>query len=111
MRPIVVRPVEDGYYEMVAGERRYRAAKEVFGTEYEMPIMMKDVDDETAEALAIIEKVVRDDMAPSEEAAAVARLVDKLKGDREEAAASVGRQTQPAKAGCPGAHRLSVCEP
>ncbi|MDW3688870.1 ParB N-terminal domain-containing protein [Cupriavidus sp. CV2] len=69
MQPIVVRPVEDGYDEIIAGERRYRAAKEVFGMEYEMPIMVKDVDDETAEALAIIEKVARDDMAPSEEGA------------------------------------------
>lgn len=90
MQPIVIRPVEDGYYEIIAGERRYRAAMEVYGMEYNMPIMVKDVDDETAEAMAIIENVARDDMAPSEEAVAAARMVGKLKGDREEAARIFG---------------------
>ncbi|MGT2460197.1 PRTRC system ParB family protein (plasmid) [Cupriavidus basilensis] len=90
MQPIVVRPVEDGDYEIIAGERRYRAAKEVYGMDYDMPVVVKDVDDETAEAMAIIENVARDDMAPSEEASAAARLVGKLKGDREEAATILG---------------------
>ncbi len=90
MQPIVVRPVEDDLYEIIAGERRYRAATEVFGVEYAMPIVVQDVDDETAEAMAIIENVSRDDIAPSEEAVAAARMVGKLKGDRDEAARLFG---------------------
>ncbi len=90
IQPIVVRPVEDGFYEIIAGERRYRAATEAFGVDYLMPIIVKDVDDETAEAMAIIENVSRDDIAPSEEAVAAARMVGKLKGDREEAARIFG---------------------
>jgi ParB/RepB/Spo0J family partition protein len=61
IQPILVRPVEDGVYEIIAGERRYRAADAAFGKTYEMPVLVKEVDDETASAMAIMEIVARAD--------------------------------------------------
>lgn len=90
LQPILVRRMDDQYFGIIAGERRYRAAKAVYGDDYRMPITVKDVDDETAAAMSIIENVARADMAPSEEAVAAARLVGKFKGDRDEVARMLG---------------------
>lgn len=93
IQPILVRPIEpDGEYEYehIAGESRLDAAEAEHGLDYDMPVLVKDVDDETADMLALIENAQRADMAPSDEAVWAARLVGKLKGDREEAARVIG---------------------
>lgn len=91
-QPIVVRPLpeEPGYYEIVAGERRYRASLELYGDGYEIPVVIKILSDEEAEAIALIENTARDDCAPSEEAVSAARAVGRCKGDRDEAALMLG---------------------
>ncbi|MGN8554299.1 UNVERIFIED_CONTAM: PRTRC system ParB family protein, partial [Microbacterium sp. SLM126] len=94
IQPILIRPVEDeehGHeYEVVAGERRYRAALAAHGDGYEMPVNIKVLTDAEARRYALIENVQRADMAPSEEAASAAEIVGQLKGDRDEAARQLG---------------------
>ena len=89
MQPVLVRPVDDGY-QLVAGERRYRAAMEAHGEDYEMPVVVKELDDAEALTLALVENIQRTSMAPSEEAIAAAELVGTCKGDRDEAARLLG---------------------
>jgi ParB family transcriptional regulator, chromosome partitioning protein len=89
MQPVLVRRVDDGY-QLVAGERRYRAAMEAHGEDYEMPVVVKDLDDAEALTLALVENIQRANMAPSEEAIAAAELVGTCKGDRDEAARLLG---------------------
>src|SRR5207302_8470962 len=68
LQPILVRPASDvGQYVIIAGERRYRAAKAVFGDEYEVASVGKDFSDGDAEAAAIIDHVHRAALARSEE--------------------------------------------
>lgn len=94
IQPILIRPVEDeerGHeYEVVAGERRYRAALAAHGDGYEMPVNIKVLTDAEARRYALIENVQRADMAPSEEAVSAAELVGQLKGDRDEVARQLG---------------------
>ncbi|HVI89371.1 MAG TPA: PRTRC system ParB family protein [Dongiaceae bacterium] len=90
IQPILVRPIDDGFYEVVAGERRYRAALHAHGPHYDMPVVVKELTDEEADGLALIENIQRADMAPSEEAVAAARIVGQAKGDRDEAARRLG---------------------
>lgn len=90
IQPILIRPIEGGEFELVAGERRYRAAKAAHGDEYPMPVTIKELTDAEADRLALIENVQRADMAPSEEAVAASRIVGQLKGDRDEAARLLG---------------------
>jgi ParB family chromosome partitioning protein len=90
MQPILVRPVDGGIYAIVAGERRYRAARAAHGDTYEIPVLVKELSESEARVLSIVENIQRDDMAPSEEAIAAAELVGSLKGDREEAARVLG---------------------
>ncbi|MDN5863470.1 MAG: ParB/RepB/Spo0J family partition protein, partial [Salinisphaera sp.] len=72
IQPLVVRP-QDGHYEIVAGERRWRAARLVgLAT---VPALVREVDDEVAMAAALIENIQREDLNPLEEAAALARLI------------------------------------
>jgi ParB family transcriptional regulator, chromosome partitioning protein len=88
LQPVVVRPV-DGGYELVAGERRWRAAQ-MAGLE-QIPAIVREVPDETALVMALIENVQREDLNPIEEAAAVQRLIDEFKMTHEQAADAVGR--------------------
>ncbi|HEM8493879.1 TPA: PRTRC system ParB family protein [Burkholderia multivorans] len=88
--PVIVRPVDDGYFELIAGGRRYKAALETRGEDYDMPVNVKDVSDEEAEEIALIENIQRDDMSPGDEAVEAARLLGRCKGDREEAARRIG---------------------
>ena len=95
LQPILVRPAGDaGAYVIIAGERRYRAAKAVFGDDYEMPIVVKDFNDGDAEAVAIIENVHRAQMSIAEEAKAAKRLLFRNRNAREETARQLGWSPQ-----------------
>ncbi|WP_321936369.1 PRTRC system ParB family protein [Paraburkholderia sp. J8-2] len=92
--PILVRPIDDGFYELIAGGRRYRAAMEERGESYEMPVAVKYVDEFEAEEMALVENIQRSDMSPGEEAVDAAKLVGRCQGDREEAARRLGWSLQ-----------------
>jgi ParB family chromosome partitioning protein len=89
MQPIMVRPIDAGRYEIIAGERRFRAAKLAELTE--VPVLVRDVDDRNALALALIENIQREDLNPLEEAQAIRRLLDEFSYTHEQAAESIGR--------------------
>ena len=76
MQPILVRPVGAGRYEVIAGERRMRAAR-LAGLD-EVPVLVKEVPDEAAAAMALIENIQREDLNPLEEAQGIKRLVDEF---------------------------------
>ncbi|MDF0506399.1 PRTRC system ParB family protein [Burkholderia cenocepacia] len=88
--PVIVRPLDDGFFELIAGGRRYKAALETHGEDYDMPINVKDVDEVEAEEIAFTENIQRDDMSPGDEAVEAARLLGRCQGDREEAARRIG---------------------
>jgi len=73
LQPIVVRPVEPGQYEIIAGERRWRAAQ--LAGLHEIPVVIRDVPDQAAVAIALIENIQREDLNPLEEANALQRLI------------------------------------
>ncbi len=89
MQPILVRPVTAGRYEIIAGERRMRAAK-LAGLD-EVPVLVKDVPDEAAAAMSLIENIQREDLNPLEEAQGLKRLTDEFGLTHEQAAQAVGR--------------------
>ena len=89
MQPILVRPIGGGRYEIIAGERRSRAARIAGLTE--VPVLVKEVPDEAAAVMALIENIQREDLNPLEEAQGIARLVREFQFTHEQAAESVGR--------------------
>ncbi len=89
LQPVLVRPVAGGTYELVAGERRWRAAK-IAGLE-RVPALIRARDDAEAIELALIENVAREDLSPIEEARACAALVEELGLTREEVGRRIGR--------------------
>ena len=89
MQPILVRPVEGGRYEIIAGERRSRAAK-LAGLS-EVPVLVKPVPDEAAAVMALIENIQRENLNPLEEAQGLQRLVQEFGLTHEQAAQAVGR--------------------
>ena len=89
MQPILVRPVGPSGYEIIAGERRFRAAR-LAGLD-EVPVLVKDVPDESAAVMALIENIQREDLNPLEEAQGLQRLVHEFKLTHEQAAQAVGR--------------------
>jgi ParB family chromosome partitioning protein len=89
MQPILVRPVDGGRFEIIAGERRWRAAQRV-GLR-EVPALVKSVPDQAALALALIENIQREDLNPLEEARGLARLIEEFGLTHEAAAKAVGR--------------------
>ncbi|TXH96809.1 MAG: ParB/RepB/Spo0J family partition protein, partial [Pseudomonas sp.] len=89
MQPILVRPIGEGRYEIIAGERRSRAAKLAGLTE--VPVLVKDVPDEAAAAMALIENIQREDLIPLEEAQGLQRLTAEFGLTHEQAAQAVGR--------------------
>lgn len=89
MQPILVRPVGANRYEVIAGERRMRAAK-LAGLD-EVPVLVKEVPDEAAAAMALIENIQREDLNPLEEAQGLKRLTDEFGLTHEAAAQAVGR--------------------
>lgn len=88
IQPIVVRPVDD-HYEIVAGERRWRAAQ-LAGLD-EMPVVVREVDDQAAMAMALIENIQRDDLNPLEEADALQRLLNEFSLTHQQIAQAVGK--------------------
>jgi ParB family chromosome partitioning protein len=89
MQPVLVRPIERDAYELIAGERRWRAAQ-MAGLS-EVPALVREVPDESALALSLIENIQREDLNPLEEAAGLQRLVDEFRMTHEQAADAVGR--------------------
>ena len=83
IQPILLRPVGDDF-ELIAGERRFRAA--VAAELTEIPAMIRDVDDDEAEMLALMENIHRDDLSPMEEAESAAKILARHNGDRAETA-------------------------
>jgi ParB family chromosome partitioning protein len=89
MQPILVRKIASGGYEIIAGERRFRAAK-LAGLS-EVPVLVRDVSDQNAAAMALIENMQREDLNPLEEAIGLQRLIKEFGLTHEQAAQSVGR--------------------
>jgi ParB family chromosome partitioning protein len=88
MQPIVVRPAGEGW-EIIAGERRFRAARLAGMTE--VPVIVREVPDEQALQLALIENIQRENLNPLEEAQAIRRLIDEFGFSHEQAADAIGR--------------------
>lgn len=92
MQPILVRPLGEGLgagYEIVAGERRWRAAQMAGLTE--VPTLVREIPDESALAMALIENIQREDLNPLEEAQGLQRLIDEFAMTHQQAADAVGR--------------------
>ncbi len=89
VQPIVVRPLSDGDYEIIAGERRWRAAQ-LAGLD-SVPVVVRDIPDEAALVIALIENIQREDLNPIEEGTGLKRLLDEFGLTHEQVAAGVGR--------------------
>ncbi len=89
LQPVVVRPVKGGGWEVVAGERRFRAVQELGWTS--IPVVVREVDDRTMLVLALIENLQREDLNPLDEAHAYRRLVDEFGLTQSQVAERVGR--------------------
>jgi ParB family chromosome partitioning protein len=89
MQPILARPLGKGRYEIIAGERRWRAAK-LAGLR-EVPVVIREVPDSAALAMALIENIQRENLNPLEEATGIHRLINEFKMTHQEAAEAVGR--------------------
>jgi ParB family chromosome partitioning protein len=89
IQPIVVRPVGPGQYEILAGERRWRAAR--MAGQDKVPAVVRDVADDAALGIGLIENIQREDLNPMEEANGLRRLIDEFKLTHEEAARGIGR--------------------
>ena len=89
VQPIVVRNLNADKYEIVAGERRWRAAQ-LAGLQ-EVPVVIKDIDDRAAMAIGLIENIQREDLNPLEEAEALKRLIDEFTMTHQQIADAVGK--------------------
>ena len=89
LQPILVRPVGPERYEIIAGERRWRAAR-LAGLD-QVPVLVREIPDEATLAVALIENIQREDLNPLEEAAGIQRLLDEFGLTHERAAQAVGR--------------------
>jgi len=90
VQPIVVRPIsEPGKYEIIAGERRWRACQ--LAGLHEIPTVIRDVPDQTAMAMALIENIQREDLNPIDESMALQRLIDEFGLTQQETGEAVGR--------------------
>ena len=89
MQPVLARPLGKGRYEIIAGERRWRAAK-IAGLR-EVPAVIREVPDSAALAMALIENIQRENLNPLEEATGIHRLINEFKMTHQEAAEAVGR--------------------
>jgi len=89
MQPLLVRAISPGKYEIIAGERRFRAAK--LAGLAEVPVLVSLADDKGAAAMALIENMQREDLNPLEESQGLARLIEEFGFTHEQAAKSVGK--------------------
>jgi ParB family transcriptional regulator, chromosome partitioning protein len=89
LQPLVVRPVAEESFAIIAGERRWRAAQ-LAGLE-EVPAIVREISDQVALAVALIENIQREDLNPLEEATAIGRLVEDFSLTHQQAAETVGR--------------------
>ena len=89
MQPLLVRPLGREQYELIAGERRWRAAQ--LAGLAEVPALVRDVPDNAALAMALIENIQREDLNPIEEATGMQRLIEEFRMTHEQAAEAVGR--------------------
>ena len=88
VQPVVVRPVQEGY-ELIAGERRWRAAQ--MAGLHEIPAVVRDLDDQAAAAVGLIENIQREDLNPLEQARAIDRLIEDFGLTHQQVAQAVGR--------------------
>ena len=89
IQPLTVRKLSSGYYQIIAGERRWRAAR--LAGQSEVPVIVNEADDRKAAELAMIENLQREDLNPMEEAAGFQSLIETYHMTQEEAAARVGK--------------------
>ena len=89
IQPILVRPISDEMYEIIAGERRWRAAQ--LAELDEVPVLVRNIPDEATLAVALIENIQRENLNPIEEAVGLKRLMDEFGLTHEEMAKSIGR--------------------
>lgn len=89
MQPLLVRPVAGGKFEIIAGERRYRAAT-IAGLQ-EVPVLIKQADDQATAAMALIENMQREDLNALEEANGLSRLIEEFGYTHDKAAQAVGK--------------------
>jgi ParB family chromosome partitioning protein len=89
IQPIVVRSIAGGRFEIIAGERRWRAAQ--LAELREVPVVVREVDDRAVIAMALIENIQREDLNPLEEAGSLQRLIDEFDLTHQQAAEAVGR--------------------
>ncbi|KAF3977219.1 MAG: ParB/RepB/Spo0J family partition protein [Methylococcales symbiont of Iophon sp. n. MRB-2018] len=89
IQPIVVRLIADNQYEIIAGERRWRAAQ--LAALQEVPVLIKQIDDRAAMAVALIENIQREDLNALEEAEALKRLLDELEMTHQQVADAIGK--------------------
>ena len=89
IQPLIVRPLRDGGYQLVAGERRWRAAR--MAGLYEVPVVIKELSDDETIELAMVENLQREDLNPLEEAQGYKYMMEKLSITQDEAAKKVGK--------------------
>jgi ParB family chromosome partitioning protein len=89
IQPISVRPISKDRYEIIAGERRWRASQIAGLTS--VPVLVRDIPDDAALAMSLIENIQREDLNPLEEAAGLQRLIDEFGMTHQQAADAVGR--------------------
>ena len=89
MQPILVREISNNLYEIIAGERRWRASQ--LAGLMQVPVLVRDIPDESALAMALIENIQRENLNPLEEAQGIKRLIDEFAMTHEKAAEAVGR--------------------
>jgi len=89
LQPIIVRPLANGKHEIIAGERRWRAAQKA--QLHEVPVIIKDMNDEQAAEIALIENLQREDLNALEEAQGYKRLMDEFGHTQEKLAAGLGK--------------------
>ncbi len=89
IQPIVVRPIEGGRFELIAGERRWRATQ--LAGIAEIPAVVKELDDQAAAAVSLIENIQRENLNPMEESRALQRLIDEFDMTHQQVAETVSR--------------------
>lgn len=89
VQPVVVRPIADGRYELIAGERRWRASQ--MAGLHDIPAVIRKIPDQAAAAMSLIENIQREDLNPLEEALAMERLIEEFGLTHQQTAEAVGR--------------------